>query len=78
MLTSAHPLQTRTMRDSSGTLWQVAEVDARDVPGAIAPRCLVFDCQTVCRRYWNYPADWFELSDVRLLDIMSQPRLSLG
>jgi hypothetical protein len=77
-VTSARPLQKRTIRDSSGTLWQIAELDARDVPGAFAPHCLVFDSQAICRRYWKYPADWFELSDVRLLDLMSQPRQSLG
>jgi hypothetical protein len=78
MLTTAHPLQRRTIRDASGTLWQIAELDARDVPGALAPNCLVFDSQAICRRYWKYPVDWFELSDVRLLNLMNQSRQSLG
>lgn len=77
-MTSAHPLQRRTIRDSSGTVWQIAELDARDVPGALGPHCLIFDSQAICRRYWSYPADWFELSDVRLLNLMNQSRRSLG
>jgi hypothetical protein len=77
MLVSAHMTQRRSIRDSSGTVWHVAELDARSVPGALAPRCLVFDSQAICRRYWTYPADWFDLSDVRLLDLMNQSRQSV-
>jgi hypothetical protein len=70
-------MQRRSLRDLSGTLWHVAELDARNVPGAQAPRCLVFDSQAICRRYWKYPPDWFELSDVLLLDLMNQSRQSV-
>jgi hypothetical protein len=66
------------IRDTSvGTLWRVSELDAHEVPGAVAPHCLVFDSSMICRRYWNYPADWFELSDSILLELMNQPRQSL-
>ncbi|MEP7088319.1 MAG: hypothetical protein ABI884_13525 [Gemmatimonadota bacterium] len=55
-------------------LWQIAEYDARDVPGAMAATCLIFDSQSICRRFWNYPAHWLELGDDTLLGLMSQPR----
>lgn len=53
------------------------ELDAHDIPGAMAPRCLVFDSQSICRRYWRYPDDWLVLPDATLLALMSQPRPSL-
>lgn len=64
----------RSVRDAAGTLWQIGEVDALNVPGAQAARCLVFDSQAVCRRYWYYPLDWHSMTDHSLLDLMSQPR----
>jgi hypothetical protein len=38
--------------------WSVTEVDARAVPGARRPRCLVFTRADCIRRVWDYPADW--------------------
>lgn len=46
--------------------WAVVELDARDVPGARAPRCLVFWREQCLRRVWDYPADWSTLDDVAL------------
>jgi len=40
----------------------------------MALRCLVFDSQSICRRYWSYPADWLALPDDGLLDLMNQSR----
>lgn len=64
----------RKIRDIRGTLWEICEVDAHEVPGAQAAKCLVFDSQAVCRRYWFYPSDWQLMADGALLDLMSQSR----
>jgi hypothetical protein len=66
----SHTIRRRSIRDSAGTLWLVAELDARHVPGAVGPTCLVFDSQMTCRRYWHYPADWISLDDDRVLALM--------
>ena len=38
--------------------WSVVEVDARAVPGARGPRCLIFTRDSCIRRVWEYPAHW--------------------
>jgi len=48
--------------DDEFVQWSVVEVDARAIPGARGPRCLLFSRQDCIRRVWEYPADW------RLLD----------
>lgn len=73
-LESSHIIHSRTARDRSGVVWQITESHAQHVPGAMALRCLIFDSQSICRRYWKYPADWFSLEDDLLFDLMSQPR----
>jgi len=39
-------------------------------------KCLIFDSQSICRRYWIYPIGWLALSDDTLLDFMNQSRQS--
>jgi hypothetical protein len=73
-LFSSHAIHRRTIRDPAGTLWLIAEFDARHVPGASALTCLVFDSQAICRRYWHFPADWISFDDERLLGLMYQAR----
>ena len=73
-MSSSHTIHRRSLRDAAGTLWLIAELDARHVPGAVGSTCLVFDSQTVCRRYWHYPADWIALDDESLLALMYQTR----
>jgi hypothetical protein len=46
--------------------WSVVEIDARDVPGARAPYCLVFSRTECIRRVWDYPANWRTLDDLEL------------
>ena len=61
--------------------WLVTEVNARDIPGALADRCLVFQSEHVARRLWHYPANWYSLSDYalaalgegRLADVAERP-----
>jgi hypothetical protein len=45
------------------------EVDARNVPGARAPTCLICESPDVIRRLWSYPSDWQMLGDDDLLRI---------
>lgn len=46
--------------------WTVREMDARDVPGARAPRCLICESTDVIRRLWDYPSDWRDRDDAEL------------
>jgi hypothetical protein len=73
-LFSSHTIHRRTIRDPAGTVWLIAELDARSIPGAVAATCLVFDSQAICRRYWHYPADWNSFDDERLLGLMHVAR----
>lgn len=73
-LVNSRIIHSRAVRDGSGTVWQITESNSQDVPGAKAPSCLIFDSQSICRRYWKYPPDWRVLTDDGLLDLMSQPR----
>jgi len=55
--------------DAIGESWIVRELDARSVPAAHGPRCLVFENHRLVRRLWEYPAAWLSLSDAALLAI---------
>ena len=46
----------------SATSRTIREIDAQTIPGARAPRCLVFENHTVVRRLWDVPASWRSLS----------------
>ena len=50
--------------------WVIREIDTSPFPTAPAPRCLVFENDSVVRRVWTYPADWSGLSDAALLRLM--------
>ena len=52
--------------------WEVVEVDAAAVPGALGPRCLLFSRRDCIRRVWDYPVDW------RTLDAVGLAALSWG
>lgn len=51
----------------------VAEADARDVPGAQGPHCLILETEARIRRLWHYPADWDRLDDSRLIALFETP-----
>jgi hypothetical protein len=74
-LVVSHALPTRIIREIGGTVWHVAETLGKDVPGAMAETCLIFNSPSICRRYWSYPADWSLCSDAQLLDFMNEPRI---
>ena len=64
----------RTFVDDAGMLWSVREVSCALVPGAVRPRCLIFDSTAIVRRVWRYPADWAELDDDGLRRLLHAPR----
>lgn len=56
---------------AGGVLWTVREADARAVPGARRPRCLIFESRDRVCRFWYYPDAWESLPDetlARMLD----------
>lgn len=53
-----------------GEEWSVIEADTSHVPGAYAPRCLVFTGEAIVRRVWAFPPDWFDHSEESLLSIL--------
>lgn len=77
-MAGSRAVHSRLVRDAAGTVWRVTESSAADVPGAMAPHCLVFDSAAVCRRYWSYPVDWSTQSDDVLLAFMDQLRRPIG
>ena len=56
-----------------GERWTVAEVDARDVPGARGNCCLICESDLSVRRLWTYPADWHRMEDGKLLGLFAAP-----
>ena len=61
---------SRTVSDArTGRVWRVSEVDARSLPGARGPSCLLFDSPTMVRRVWNFPRDWGQLPDDDLVGL---------
>jgi hypothetical protein len=76
-LVSSRSIHTRVVRDAGGTVWHVTESLAHGIPGALAATCLIFDSAAACHRYWSYPADWRDRTDVHLLDFMNQARLPI-
>ena len=50
----------------AGELWSVSERDTQSVPGARAPKCLVFESQAAVRRAWSYPGNWRDMDDSAL------------
>src|SRR5256885_1661730 len=46
-----------------GVRWSVREVDSSRIPGARRDTCLIFECDGVVRRVWDYAEAWTRLSD---------------
>jgi hypothetical protein len=55
------------VEDRSGVRWRVYERVTTGEPGARRDRCLIFDSDSVVRRVWNYPPDWWQLPQGELL-----------
>ena len=51
----------------------IAEVDARQVPGAQNDYCLIHETEMSMRRLWHYPQDWNQLDDAKLIALFEAP-----
>jgi|SRR5947207_2406054 hypothetical protein len=52
--------------EMAGTIWNVREVDGRNVPGARGVTCLIFESPDIVRRFWIFPANWWTLDNETL------------
>ncbi len=68
------PGLSREVVTGNGTRWKVYEMDARHVPNAPQPRCLIAECGEVRRRIWVYPPEWSALSDSYLASLCGDLR----
>jgi hypothetical protein len=55
-----------------GIAWRVREMDATNIPGARANRCLIFDSEGVVRRAWSFPHSWAELDDASIWALLER------
>lgn len=62
---TTHRRVLRNPDDTGGSEWLIREMDASNVPGARAERCLLCESaeQGIVRRLWTYPQHWFHLTD---------------
>jgi hypothetical protein len=67
-------LVEREIFAEDGTRWRVREARVFGVPGAESDSCLICDSGLVCRRLWNYPGGWAELSTAKLFEVLERPR----
>ena len=58
----------RTFTDPEGTFWDVREIKAPDYDRR-GSMCLIFESSGAIRRVRDYPADWYELSELGLAEI---------
>lgn len=54
------------------TAWELHIQDTTSVPGARRDSCLICASGEVVRRRWDYPANWYELEDARLLQLCEE------
>jgi hypothetical protein len=59
-----------------GVRWSVREVDTSRIPGARGDTCLIFECDGVVRRVWDYAEAWARLSDEALWALVDAPALA--
>jgi len=59
--------------DGTFVRWYVSEVDGRAVPGTRGSHCLLFACDGIIRRVWEYPPNWRTL-DAAALTLLSWQR----
>jgi len=75
MSTSQQPSKPPTERrivDGSGTSWSVTEIRVWDAKGHGATSLIAVH-EGGFRRLWDFPANWVELADVQLAELVSKP-----
>jgi hypothetical protein len=56
--------------ERNGVHWSVRELGGAEPSGLRVSRCLIFDSEAIVRRVWVYPADWDQLGDDQLWQLM--------
>jgi hypothetical protein len=69
---SAKQAAERQIVDESGTSWRVTEMRVWDANGR-GGLSLIAAHERGFRRLWDFPADWAELGDVELAELVSKP-----
>jgi hypothetical protein len=62
----------------NGVRWSIHEIDSSRVPGARRASCLIFECDGIVRRVWEYDADWAAATDDALWAIVEPPNAARG
>jgi len=71
-MTTTKQAVERQIVDESGTSWRVTEMRVWDASGRGATS-LIAAHERGFRRLWDFPADWSELDDVKLAELVSKP-----
>ena len=66
------PLAERQIVDDTGIFWRVTEIRVWDASGHAATS-LIAAHERGFRRLWDFPANWGELSDIQLAELVSKP-----
>lgn len=66
------PLSERRIVDEGGTSWRVTEMRVWDVNGRSAAS-LIAAHERGFRRLWDFPANWVDMADVQLAELVSKP-----
>lgn len=56
-----------------GVHWFVREIDAGRIPGAQRATCLIFECDGIVRRVWDYDPMWRDRTDEALWALLRVP-----
>jgi len=66
------PLVARQIVDESGTSWRVTEIRVWDASG-LGSASLIAAHERGFRRMWDFPANWADLADGQLAELVSKP-----
>ncbi len=69
---SEKQLAERRIIDETGIWWRVTEIRVWDASGRGAVS-LIAAHERGFRRLWDFPADWADLADVQLAELVSKP-----
>jgi hypothetical protein len=62
----------RQIADAAGTIWRVTEMRVWDANGRGASS-LIAAHERGFRRLWDFPANWADLNDIELAELVSKP-----
>lgn len=71
-MTTTKQAVERQIVDESGTTWRVTEMRVWDASGrGVTSLIAAHECGF--RRLWDFPADWAELDEAQLAELVSKP-----